>query len=400
MKYLIISDTAEINGGGAKVAITAARGFADNGNTVVFFAGGGKTHHSLLHPNIKVINLGMKNLIQGNRFVMFFNGINNTIAKKELSKLLNSININEYEIHVHSWVKTLSPSIFVALRKNKCRFFITTHDYFLVCPNGGLYNYPKCQICHKKGLSASCLFTNCDSRNYVFKLWRWIRFVYQTKCINKCNYSLIHISNVTSQIIKLKEKNDYLIKNPIDLYLEKNIVFEEKLFYAYIGRLSNEKGVDLFCEAMAKTGKNAFIIGTGPLEKQLKNKYKTFNNIVFLGWIKNEEIKGIYKKIKALIFPSIWYEGAPLIIPEVQSYGIPCIVSDACSGKEYIHEGENGFVFSSANVESLIDKINKLESVDNIEDIRQKTRQIAFQENYGIKGYVNSILEIEAHYEH
>ena len=69
------------------------------------------------------------------------------------------------------------------------------------------------------------------------------------------------------------------------------------------------------------------------------------------------------KGARALIFPSLWYEGAPLTPLEAMSIGIPCLISEHCSGKEYIKDGENGFVFS--NLEDLEEKILKLSNCKN-----------------------------------
>ena len=50
------------------------------------------------------------------------------------------------------------------------------------------------------------------------------------------------------------------------------------------------------------------------------------------------------KKAKALIFPSLLYEGAPLTIFEAQSLGLPVIVSKYSNGKDFITE-ENGWIY-------------------------------------------------------
>ena len=42
------------------------------------------------------------------------------------------------------------------------------------------------------------------------------------------------------------------------------------------------------------------------------------------------------KKSKALVFPSLLYEGAPLTIFEAQSLGLPVIVSKYSNGKDFV----------------------------------------------------------------
>ena len=57
-------------------------------------------------------------------------------------------------------------------------------------------------------------------------------------------------------------------------------------------------------------------------------------------------------KSKAFVFPSKWYEGSPLTVVEMLSFGLPCIVSDASSATEIVDDGNNGIVFGT-DVERL-----------------------------------------------
>ena len=59
---------------------------------------------------------------------------------------------------------------------------------------------------------------------------------------------------------------------------------------------------------------------------------------------------------RALVFPSVWYEGQPLTVYVFLALGAPVIVSDICAGREAVAHGENGFWFRSSDVESLSEK--------------------------------------------
>ena len=392
-QVVIVSDSVAINGGGAKVAIQTARVLADHGIKVFFFGGNGSVDNLLIHENIEVINLEMGELVSGSKLKMFFQGMYNKKAKNEFKKLLKRIDLSKTIIHIHAWSKTLSPSIFVPLRKLKKDFYITAHDYFLTCPNGGYFIYPKNIICkNKKGIK--CLCTNCDSRNYIFKIWRYIRQKIQNKCLSKCNYKIFIISKLMNDNLSSSKEKIYL-KNPITMNGDKIEALTKKpKCFAYIGRLSKEKGIEYFCDALVKTNYNGLVFGDGVLTEELKRKYSIYPNIKFLGWKKFDEIKDYFDDISALIFPSIWYEGAPLTIPELQSYGIPCIVSDVCSGTDYIHNGENGYIFESKNINDLISKMNIINDMDlntyNI--IREKTNYYALNENHQIEEYYMDLI--------
>lgn len=390
--YLIVSDYASVNGGCAKVAIDTAVELSKNGKNVIFFAGGGSTCNELIGSNVKVINLNLPDLLGGNKISMIFKGIHNKYVEKKFAELVDSLPI-ECVIHIHSWMKVLSPSIFKVLHKRKIKFFITAHDYFLICPNGGFYNYKKNCICSNKDRK-KCCFVNCDSRNYLIKIWRCIRSHKQAKLLKKCNYTVFTLSNLMKEQFDNYGIKTELLHNPIHMNFDKNkIHMNKKRKFAYIGRLSKEKGVSLFCEALKITNYEGIIFGNGPEFNKLNDEYKDNDNIVFKGWLKFSEITNYFDEIIALVFPSTWYEGAPLIIPEVGSYGIPAIVSDACSGVEYIL-GNNGDIFKSNDIESLCSAMSKYinMSLEDLYKIRLKTFDETHNYNVSSINYIDNLI--------
>lgn len=391
MKVLIISDYANINGGCAKVAIQTANGLAIKGNEVVFFAGSGKPDKLLLNSNIRIVNINNHDLMSGNRIKMFFKGIKNKEAMKALDRLLKTLG-SDYIVHIHSWVKVLSPGIFDVISKYKNRVFITAHDYFLICPNGGFYNYKKniiCdEICRKK-----CNSINCDSRNFLIKRWRLTRFKKQSKLINKLDFQLITLSSLMKKQFDLNKIPSIVLNNPIEMNTSSNNITELKeLCFAYVGRLSFEKGVDIFCEALLKSGLKGYIFGDGPLLNELRKNYNC-PNIIFMGWMKFDDILNHLNKIVSLVFPSRWYEGAPLTIPEFGSYGIPSIISNACSGVDYVID-DNSLIFNCDDVNDLILKMKI--AIEKYSDLnsRKTVSSSYLNNNSNIDIYTNRLIDI------
>ena len=72
---------------------------------------------------------------------------------------------------------------------------------------------------------------------------------------------------------------------------------------------------------------------------------------------KKKETEKYMSKAKALIFPSLLYEGAPLTVEEALNLVLPCIVSDSSSAVEKIIDGKNGYIFKSNNIDDLKNKI-------------------------------------------
>lgn len=356
---VIINDFDYIQGGASKVAIQTANILKEkNPNlNVYFFSGCHKDTSNLNKDVISVCMNQIENIKDKNKIKGIINDLYNFKAKRSLKKLLLTLNKDETIIHVHGWTKSLSSSVFDVAFKMKFKVILTMHDYFTACPNGGYFNYKKNEICDLKPLSIKCIKCNCDSRNYKFKLYRVLRQFIQNKIVklnNKIEY-VISISNFSEKILKNTLNNNvkiYRVYNPIDF--SKNfsrVNYKNNSYFLYVGRISKEKGVDIFCEAINLTGLKGIVVGDGSELQRLKEEYKNAN-IDFVGWKSSEEVKSYMKGAKALIIPSRWYEVAPLTPLEAMQLGIPVFTSDCNATIDYIDK-TNGMIFK--NVSELVE---------------------------------------------
>ena len=113
--------------------------------------------------------------------------------------------------------------------------------------------------------------------------------------------------------------------------------------------MAKEKGVEVFCKVITELNLKGIVVGEGSERLRLQKEY---TNIIFTGWKDTNEVREYMKKAKCLIFPSLWYEGAPLTPLESFSLGIPCLISSDCSAREYGNE----FVYT--DYEELKKKVN------------------------------------------
>ena len=79
-----------------------------------------------------------------------------------------------------------------------------------------------------------------------------------------------------------------------------------------------------------------------------------------LGWRDAAGVQALMRQARALVFPSVWYEGQPLTVYEALACGAPVIVSDACAGREAVIDGETGFWFRSGDAEALAAHLRRL----------------------------------------
>lgn len=97
---------------------------------------------------------------------------------------------------------------------------------------------------------------------------------------------------------------------------------ERESAYAYIGRLSEEKGVIELLKVADRLPYKLYIAGNGSLENELKRVYSS-NHIKFLGHLSAMEIIGLLKRVQFSMVPSICYENNPLSAIESLCCGTP-----------------------------------------------------------------------------
>ncbi|MDQ0637104.1 glycosyltransferase involved in cell wall biosynthesis [Pedobacter sp. W3I1] len=399
LNIIIVNDFSNINGGAAKVAVDSAVGLSLAGYNVNYFCAVGNVDQSLLDSNVSISHLNNEEILYSkNKIKALFRGIWNVKAYRQMKKLLKTFNQENTIVHIHGWTKGLSISPIVCSLLHSYSTVITLHDYFIACPNGSFYNFQSKGICKKVPLSLSCIASNCDSRNYGFKLYRIIRsFVQKAMFVAlKKKLSLISISKLSYEVLTpyIKGfKHTYYVENPVDSILIPRIEAELNKNCIFIGRLSSEKGVEYFCEAMLKLNiDDAIIIGEGDNFKNLIQKYPKFK---FVGWKNKLEIRDILKSARFLVFPSVWYETYGLVVQEASSFGISSIVSDCTAACELINDGTDGMIFRSEDVNDLAEKISCMYNNDELlSSLSKATYEKFWNRDHSLMNHAKNLVSV------
>lgn len=372
MNIIIINDFAFINGGAEKVAIQSAIELSKMRNEVYFFAAVGPVCSELKNSKVNVICLDNNDILKDkNRLRAGVNGLWNANAARRFKVEFNKFDRSNSIVHIHSWQKSLTSSVIWSAYKLGLKIVMTLHNYSIACPNGGFYNYKTNSVCKKDPISIGCLCTNCDSRKYIHKIWRSIRQIIESKIIrlNSIIKHYIYISNNSRNVLCKyidDDSNYYYVSNPISLERESRYQVESGKCYAYVGRLSKEKGVATFAKAIKLSNVEGIIIGDGVLRQEIINENP---NVKISGWVDEREISNLLKNVRALILPSLWYEGMPLVVLEALSRGIPVIVSNVCNATEIVKDEFNGLHFNVNDKIDLAHKIDKFKDDNYLKDI-------------------------------
>jgi len=411
MKILILNDYAFVEGGAGKVAIESAIGLTEKGNEVIFFSAVGPVCDALEKSKIKkIICLEQKDILSSeNKVSAALSGIKNKNALRNLRKLFSEWRPDI--VHAHGISKALSWAVISYIFKEKIPIVYTLHDFGLICPNMGLYDFKNKKQCglYKSNTYFKCLLTNCDKRSYSQKLWRWIRFFYTRNVLKVRNKisGYIAVSVFVSDFFKnhlTAESRIQVIYNPVEPNNENNFVkkdtakFRENNIttFLFAGRLSAEKGIELLLEAIKEVDAKLTILGEGELYNHCLAVSKNLgkNRVEVLKWQDDKEKIRLIQESDAIILPSLVMETAGIALFEAKKYGTAAIVSKHGAFKEFVKDNEDGIFFEAGSKDSLVSAMQKIINDPGLAISMGKNAQINFSSYKGsIKEYTKNLIK-------
>lgn len=168
----------------------------------------------------------------------------------------------------------------------------------------------------------------------------------------------------------------------------------------YVGRLVATKGIEHLLQAVKIIVHKIpevklIIIGRGYLEKRLREYSESLgisSNIIFAGFVTEEEKISILSKAHVLVLPSL-REGWATPILEANACGTPAVGTDVPGVRNAIIDGETGYLVPYGNPKILAEKIISILTEP------EKSRKMAqaainFARQYDINETIASALNI------
>lgn len=366
LNVVVVCDYASAIGGAEKVAIDSSRGLAQAGLKVHYIAGVGPVDDALKHDNITVHLSQVRDLKHKRGVDLVMSGLWATDCARMAAQVLAELPRGQTVIHVHSWQRALTAATLRACQRSGHPLVITLHEYGAACPNQGFYDYQRHEICTRKALGASCLATHCDTRTYFHKLWRASRTLTQRvgAGVPTDVRHVIFISELSRSVLSPYFPSStrwHAVRNPIPLIQAPRVAAEANRDFLFVGRVSTEKGAELFAAAAARAQVSATVAGDGPQLPTLRSAYPKLN---FLGWLDAEGVQRAMRSARALVFPSLWYETLGMSVQEALASGVPVIVADKTAAREAVVTGENGVLFAQHDEADLAARLSELAGDD------------------------------------
>jgi glycosyltransferase involved in cell wall biosynthesis len=270
----------------------------------------------------------------------------NPFAKRALAKVIEEATPDV--AHVHNTWFSLTAATISALSEAGIPIVMTLHNYRLMCINALLMRDDKpCTLCvgaspwsgvryrcYRGSMAASAAAAAALAANRQSNIWSRVdRFVVMSEFVA----SMFERGGI------FRERMDVRPNFAEDPGPRPNPPSASDTVL-FVGRLSPEKGIEFLLDTWKSADTGALkirVVGDGPLRSELERRHP---EVEFTGFLDAGEVRGQMLAARALVFPSLWYEGAnPLTVTEALASRLPVLSSDHGAMSEVL-DGLDGWL--------------------------------------------------------
>src|ERR1700733_2809859 len=313
---------------------------------------------------------------------------------------------------VHNIYPLISPSLYSALQKMRVPIVQVLHDFRPYCSNGWFYIDGKiCERC-KFGNHLHGIVHRCYRDSYVLStLYSTALGVNRWAGMSDKVDAYVCLTGFFKQKIMepgVPEKKIFIRPNFIDAppldspsadvsTVETPSTPGKSGYALFLGRLSNEKGLWTLIRAFEQLPEVELkIVGTGPLEQELRNyvRDKNLRKIDLVGFKSGDEKWKLIRNCQFAVVSSEWYENFPIVVLEYFAGAKPVIASRIGGLPYIVEEGKTGSLFEAGNAADLAEKGRRLRANPaEAEAMGRQGRQLAETE-YGPQKSYDTLMQI------
>jgi glycosyltransferase involved in cell wall biosynthesis len=265
-------------------------------------------------------------------------------------------------VHVHNFFPLFSPSVYYACQQATVPVAQTVHNYRLICPNSQLLRDGHvCEDCVGKqfpwpGVLHAC-YRNSPAGSASVAAMIAIHHQLGTWA-NKVDAFIATTNFSRNKLIEGGLPAEKIIVKPNFVHDPGHVSDRKNSFALFVGRLSPEKGIATLLTAWEHLPGviPLKVVGTGPLAEEIDQRSAP-GRVEPLGRQPSEKIQALMRDASFLVFPSVWYEGLPMVIVEAFSVGLPVIASNLGSMTSLVEHGRTGLHFRPGDAADLAEKV-------------------------------------------
>jgi glycosyltransferase involved in cell wall biosynthesis len=141
--------------------------------------------------------------------------------------------------------------------------------------------------------------------------------------------------------------------------------FSPRNLLIYAGQVIRGKGVDVLLRALkeVRAGFECVILGDGSHREhcqRLCSKLGLANRVSFKGYIAPDQLQDYYSEASVAVMSSVWPEPFGAVGLEAMRYGLPVVAFDAGGIREWLVDGETGFLVPHMNCRQFAVRVDQL----------------------------------------
>lgn len=282
-------------------------------------------------------------------------------------------------VHVHNWFPRFSPAVFWACRKKRVPVVHTLHNYRLLCANGILFrNGTVCEDCIGTTLRAPGVIHGCyrDSRAGSAVVTAGMLSHWAAGTWHKAVDTFVALTEFArSKLIEGGLPQQKIVVKPNFLEYDPGQRPGDQHYVTCVGRLSDQKGIERLLQCWRENPDLPLlkIVGTGPLQEQVREAAAALSNVEWLGARNGDEVLNIMGEAEAVLCPSLSYEGMPRVVIEALAVGTPVLASRLGSYVEMIRP-EFGALFDPYDPQGLSQCLRRLQDRHALGAMRNAAR--------------------------
>ncbi len=299
-------------------------------------------------------------------------------------------------VHVHNTFPLISPSLYWAAAEARIPVVQTLHNYRLLCPQAMLLRAGKVceecvgklpwrgvvQGCYRDSIAQSAVLGSMLSLHgalgsFQKKVTRYI-------ALTEFGRQKFIEGGLPAERIRVKP--NFVEPPPMRPAVKRE-------GFLFVGRLSAEKGIDILADALRREpALRCEVIGVGPEQERISQA----PTVVMNGWQSGDFVLARMQAARALVMPSVCYEGFPRTIAEAFAAGLPVIASRLGSMAASIDDGRTGLLFEPGNAADLAEKLRWAETHSDEMAIMGQSALAEYEARYTPEKNYKMLMEIYA----
>jgi glycosyltransferase involved in cell wall biosynthesis len=302
--------------------------------------------------------------------------------------------------HAHNIYHRVCPSVLSVIRRKGIPVVMTVHDYKLGCPVYTFYrNDGVCTECLTKGRHR-VMVNRCTKGSLLLSAYHMVESVFHglIDIYNKNTEFFICPSIfLLNKLLEIGLPKEKLIHIPHFIDTRSMVpAYDNSGYVLYAGRLSREKGVITLLRAVKGLGLTLRVAGAGPMRQECEAfaARHGIENVVFEGHREGDDLGALFRGAAFVVFPSEWYENAPMTVLEAFAYGKPVVASKAGGIPEMVEDGMTGLLFSPGDHEELREKIMFLADRPSLVSSMGREARRKVEDNHGSALHYERLMEV------